>query len=160
MDAQVAPLYEMLKIDTRLFENSLDGVDDQRAQIQPSDGANNMVFIALHLLDARAYLARYIGIEYQHPFTDLEAVRSIDEMPSFPPVTPVRAAWRQVSDLLLERFPMLSADELSQESAQEFPVEDRTVSGGIAFLLLHESFHIGQIAYLRRCVGLAPMSYT
>jgi len=82
------------------------------------------------------------------------------EMKSFPPVDAVDAAWRQVSDLLLQRFPALSAAALGEESTQEFPVEDRTVMGGIAFLLLHESFHIGQLAYLRRCVGLAPMSYT
>ncbi len=58
-----------------------------------------------------------------------------------------------------ERFPALSAGELGRESPQEFPVNDGSLLAGIAFLLAHEAFHIGQLAFLRKYVGLGPMSY-
>ena len=32
-------------------------------------------------------------------------------------------------------------------------------AGSLAFLLQHESYHIGQLAYLRRLMGHEPMSY-
>jgi uncharacterized damage-inducible protein DinB len=160
VNTQVTPLFEQLKLNTRLFTNALDGADDDMAQRRPAGRANNMVFVALHLLDARAYLARYLGIEYQHPFTDLDAVSSIDEMESFPPLEGVCGAWREVSDLLVDGFPGLTEAELGLESAQPFPVDDRTVLGGVTFLLQHESFHIGQLAFLRRWLDLEPMSYT
>ncbi len=57
------------------------------------------------------------------------------------------------------RFPELPTAELGRESPQKFPVSDTSVLGGIAFLLTHEAFHIGQLAYLRKFLGLGPMSY-
>jgi uncharacterized damage-inducible protein DinB len=160
VNTQVTPLFEQLKLNTRLFTNSLDGADDDAAQRRPAGRANNMVFVALHVLDARAYLARYIGIDYQHPFKDLDAVSSIDEMEGFPSLDGVREAWREVSGLLVESFPGLTEAELGLESALQFPVDDRTVLGGVAFMLQHESFHIGQLAFLRRWLDLEPMSYS
>jgi uncharacterized damage-inducible protein DinB len=160
MDAQVTALNEMLRLGTRLFVNSFEGVDDEIARVQPTDSTNNMAFVGLHVLDARAYLARFIGLDYHHPFTGPDEVKSIDDMSDYPAVEDILDAWREVSELLEEKLPMLSNEELARESSQQFPVEDRSVLGGLAFLLTHESFHIGQLAFLRKYLGLSSMSYS
>jgi uncharacterized damage-inducible protein DinB len=159
MDARIAPLLDILKLNTRLFLNCLDGVDDETAQRRPGDRVNNMTFIALHLVDARCYLARNVGLEHESPYKHLEDVASIDEMEEFPALAELRAAWSDVSERLAARLPALSDAVLGSESAQQFPVDDGTVLGGIAFLLEHESFHIGQLALLRKHFGLGAMSY-
>lgn len=160
MNAQLAPLHEILRLNTRLLRNTLAGVDDASAQRRPGAGANNMAFIAVHLLDARAWMARYLGLEYRHPFEEaLASVTSIDEVEEFPALEATLAAWDEVSELLDRRLPSLSDAEVAQRSSQEFPVGDPTVVGGITFLLQHESFHIGQLALLRRILGFGPMSY-
>ena len=160
MEAQVAPLHAMLKVNTRLFVNALEGVDDEAARMRPSGETNNAAFVALHVLDARAYLARYLGLEYQHPFGGLEGVSAIEDMADYPTLEDILGAWREVSDLLEQRLPTLSTDELEKESSQPFPIDDGRVVGGLAFLLLHESFHIGQLALLRKYLGLSSMSYS
>ncbi len=160
MDAQVAPLHEMLKLSTRLFINSFDGVSDELAQTRPSGATNNMAFIALHLLDARTYLARYLGLDYQHPFTGLEEVNTIDDMSEYPTVEDILSSWGEVSGRLEKRLPTLSSEDVGKESQQQFPVEDNSVLGGLAFLILHESFHIGQLALLRKYLGLGAMRYS
>ena len=160
MDAQLGSLQAMLGLSTRLYINSFEGVDDEAARVRPSNSTNNMAFIALHVLDARAYLARYLGLEYQHPFTGLEEVNSIEDMTDYPSVEDLLASWKEVSGLLDERMQTLSSEQLSKESPQEFPVDDGSVMGGLAFLLLHESFHIGQLALLRKYLGLSSMSYS
>jgi hypothetical protein len=71
----------------------------------------------------------------------------------------VRDAWRTVSSALADRLATLTAAELDTRAAQSFPVHDESLLGGIAFLQQHESFHIGQLAYLRRLLGLGSMSY-
>ncbi|HEX9723580.1 MAG TPA: hypothetical protein VGC53_04790 [Vicinamibacteria bacterium] len=44
---------------------------------------------------------------------------------------------------------------------QPFPIEDgKSLLGCITFLLEHEAFHIGQIALLRRYLGLGAMKYS
>jgi hypothetical protein len=160
MNPLIVSHFGTLKLNTRLFINCLDGVGDATAQQSPGDCTNNMTFLALHLLDARSFLARYLGVGYHHPYEDsLREVTSVEEMGEYPPLDDVRTAWRDVSDHLTKRFPELRDVELIERSPQDFPVDDGTVLGGIAFLLGHESFHIGQLAFLRRYFGLGAMSY-
>ncbi len=159
MHSGVAPLYEIFNLNTRLFLNCLRDVDGDTARQRPGS-ANNMAFIALHLLDARCYLARTLGIEYQMPYADmLDSVFSIEEMEEYPPLKGVRDSWRLVSDLLAERLAALDAADVGVAAPLEFPVEDGTLLGGIAFLMQHESAHIGQLAFLRRYLGLEAMTY-
>lgn len=161
MNERVAPLWEILALNTRLFRNSLADVDDEAGQSRPGPGANNMTFIAVHLLDARAWLARYLGLEYHHPFeTELASVSSVEEVERFPTLASIVTAWDEVSARLGERLRSVADEDIGRESELEFPVGDRSVLGGMAFLLQHESFHIGQLALLRRILGFSPMSYT
>ena len=160
MNVQVAPLWEILALNSRLFRNCLADVDDASAQIRPGAVANNMAFIAVHVLDARAWMARYLGVEYRHPFEDdLATVTSIDDVTRLPSLESILAVWHQVSERLSERLRSLSAEDIERESEQAFPVGDRSVLGGMAFLLQHESFHIGQLALIRRILGFSSMSY-
>lgn len=160
MIREVAPLSEILNLNTSLFFNSLKHVDDSLAQTRLGGVGNNMAFIALHLLDARCYMARYVGLDYTHPFEGLEEVNSIADMREYPPVQGMLDSWRAVSAQLMEGLPEVTEEYLGQKSSVEFPVDDSTVLGGLAFLLQHESFHIGQLAFLRRQLGLDPMAYT
>ncbi len=160
MNVQVAPLWEILALNTRLLRNCLTDVDDASAQTRPGPDANNMAFIAVHVLDARAWMARYVGVEYRHPFEDeLATVTSIDDVTRFPSLESILTAWQLVSERLGKRLPSLDAEDFERESEQVFPVGDRSVLGGMAFLLQHESFHIGQLALIRRILGFASMSY-
>jgi hypothetical protein len=160
MSERVAPLREIMALNTRLFRNTLSGVDDASAQVRPGPEANNMTFIAVHLLDARAWMTRYLGIQYRHPFEDeLANVSSIDDVERFPSLVPIIADWNEVSERLSERLASLTEEEMARESEQEFPISDRSVLGGLAFLLQHESFHIGQLALIRRILGFGAMSY-
>jgi hypothetical protein len=160
MNPSIAAPFETLKLNTRLYLNTLDGVDDATAGERPSDTVNSIIFIACHVLDARGYLANYLGIEHEHPYKQaFDAASTFEEIDPLPPLEGLRTAWRDVSELLVQRWPALGESELGVESSVEFPVEDGTVLGGIAFLLQHESFHIGQLALLRRHFGLEGMAY-
>lgn len=159
MNTRIAALLEILELNTRLFLNALDGIDEKRARERPA-GGNNMAFVACHLLDARCYLAWMVGIEYEMPYASLlEDARSVDDLEEYPPLDGIREAWRVVSSLLTERLPGMKDSELARIPGQQFPVHDRTLLGGIAFLLQHDSFHIGQLAQLRSQLGLGPMAY-
>lgn len=160
MHDSLLALNEQFTLNTGLFLNCLDGVDDEAASRRPGPESNSIAFIACHLLDARGYLARFVGAEYESPYQALfDRAQRLEDMEQVPPVEGLRSAWRKVSDVLSERFPALTAEALRRESPQMFPIGDRSVRGGIAFLLTHEAFHIGQLAYVRKYLGLGPMSY-
>ena len=53
----------------------------------------------------------------------------------------------------------LRTERWRAEISQRFPIADPTLRGALDFLLHHEAYHIGQMAFLRRCFGLPAMSY-
>jgi len=160
MEPTVQPFYELLRLNTKLLANCLDGLDDETARRRIDDKTNNVAFITCHLVDARYFLAAYLGVEAVNPLKEvLEGLKSIEDFTEFPLVQEVLAAWEEVSKLLAERFQCLSPAELAAKSSQTFPLADGTVLGGIAFLIQHDSYHVGQLGLLRKSLGLKAMSY-
>lgn len=163
MDARVIPLHANFQLNTRLVLNCLDEVPDDMAQTRPGPGVNSIAFIALHLHDARHYLARYLEVAEPDPFQQITAASSgIEDIDIYPSLGEMRTAWMEISLALEQHFTHLTAemiDQPSPEDAPDFPVQDKSVLGGIAFLLLHEAYHIGQMGLLRKLHGLPAMSW-
>jgi uncharacterized damage-inducible protein DinB len=159
MSDLIMSFFKILKLNTNLFNNCLDGVSDEIARMRVSNNTNNIAFIAVHVVDARYYLADYLGLTAENPFKDFADIQSIKDVIDFPAVDTLRSAWQTVSAALEKRFQVLTESELKAKSPEKFPLDDDTVLGGIAFMLQHESFHIGQLAFLRKHFGLGPMKY-
>ncbi|MEJ2634316.1 MAG: DinB family protein [Calditrichia bacterium] len=160
MEQSILPAFQILNLNTHLFLNALDKVTDEILKIRISAGMNNMGFIACHVLDGRFYLADYTGISYTHPLKGLfSQINSIDEFEIFPALKELIGSWNEVSAKLSNGFAALPAQLLISKSDTKFPSVDNTVLGGISFLLQHESYHIGQLALLRKYFGLPAMKY-
>ena len=160
MDPRVAPLAEILRLNTRLFRNCLDGMSEGQASARPSGVTNSAAFVAAHVADARFFLLAVIGAPRPSPLAGyLEGARSIEELERCPPLALTLAAWAEASDALRDRLAAVSAAELDAPSATRFPVDDRTVLGAVAFLVQHDSYHVGQLALLRKHAGLPAMRY-
>ncbi len=160
MDPRLIPLNELIVLNTWLLPNVLAGVDDELAQRRPQGGANNMSFIAAHIADARYMLASILGEDVKSPLDrSLDAVHHIDQVKVFPRLTEILAAWDSTSGLLRDRFAAATPAILDSEAPLSLPTEVNTVLAGATVLLQHESFHLGQMALLRRIFGLDAMSY-
>jgi uncharacterized damage-inducible protein DinB len=79
----------------------------------------------------------------------------------FPSVEEIRSAWKDISGTLSAKLSTLSDADLEKEFERPFPIEGgKTVLGALTFLLEHDSFHLGQIGFLRRFFGLEAMKYS
>jgi uncharacterized damage-inducible protein DinB len=161
MEAVVAPLAGILELNTDLLLNCLKDVSDAEARQRLAAGGNSMLFLAAHLTDSRHFLAARLDRPVDNPIAPfLEKARGIDDITAWPTLAEVRAAWRAVSAHLLAALDAVSAAELATPDAHRFPVSDPSRLGMIAFLTQHDSYHIGQLAFLRRQAGKPPMAYT
>ena len=162
MHPVAAPLAAGFRLHTRLFLNCLNGLDDATARTRPNPHTNSIAFIALHLVDVRHYTVGVAGGSAPaNPFAGvLTEVRSIEELAACPPLAEIQAAWAAVSAALEETLEAIGGETLAAESPQRYPVSDGTVAGGLAFLLTHEGYHIGQLALVRKFLGHAAMAYT
>jgi uncharacterized damage-inducible protein DinB len=157
----VRPLAQTLALNTRLLLNALDGVDERSARIRASEGTNHILFLACHLVDARHYLARSIGLESESPFKAmLDGAKGIDDVKDYPSLEAVREAWKEVGERLSRHLADLDALDLEKPAPHAFPIEGGgSLLGCLSFLVQHDSYHLGQVALLRRCIGLEAMSY-
>lgn len=164
-DPRVVPLLTTLLLNGRLMENCLRDVPRSRALYRPTSDdpevppLNNMVFLAAHLADARRYFANLLGPEVANPFPELADGTTIDDFPQLPETEAILAAWRDLGRVVAERLTAATPEQLAEPAPHPFPVDDPTLLGAATFLCQHEDYHVGQLAYLRRLVGMGAMSY-
>lgn len=161
MIESIKPLHIIFKLNTKLFLNSLSNIDEDLGKKLLNKKTNNISFIAIHLLDARYFLCRYLGLKTDNPFQEqLKDVNSIEEMTINPKLDEIKNHWIKLSQRMENKITDLSGEVLKKKSEIDFPIDENSILGAISFLLQHESFHIGQIGFLRKSFGLAPMSYS
>lgn len=160
MHPALQPLSALVALNTDLLLNCLDGLGEDDGHWRPGDTANHVAFLTAHLVDARHFLARVVGQELANPLSALLAgARRLEDIPAFPPLAELGGAWQVVGAHLDRALAVLDGVKLAQVTPQKFPGSDGTLLGAIAFLVQHESYHIGQIALLRRLRGFPAMSY-
>jgi uncharacterized damage-inducible protein DinB len=160
MDTSIRPLAAILRLNQRLMINCLDGLDDEAAQRRHASGVNSASFIAAHVTDSRFFILRTLGGLLDNPLSaSLDKAKSIDDITDWPTLDIIRAAWNAVSTAIDERLEALTGEELAAPSERGFPGVERTRLGVLTFLVQHDTYHIGQLALLRKPAGLPPMSY-
>jgi uncharacterized damage-inducible protein DinB len=160
VDSRVLCLAEILRLNTQLFRNCLDSLDDGAAAMRPSSETNNIAFIAAHVTDARFFLLRVLNAEHPNPMAAyLKDARGIDDLKRLPTLGELQAAWTDASRALRDRLPSLTAAELDGPSGARLPGPELTMLDTLTFLVQHDSHHIGQLALLRKYVGFPAMTY-
>jgi uncharacterized damage-inducible protein DinB len=162
MDPRIVALTEILRLNTRLFRNCLEGLTDEQAAMRPSGSTNSAAFVASHVAEARFYLLRMLDAEQPSPIAAyLEGARGIDDVKRFPPLSQIQLAWTTASHALRDRLDRITAAELdaSIRSPLPLPIANPTALTLLTFFVQHDSYHIGQLALLRKHVGLPAMQY-
>jgi len=159
MDARVAPLAENLRLNTRLFRNCLDGMTEEQTRVQPSPATNSAAFVAAHLAESRFLILKVIGAERPNPMARYLGRRSIDQITEWPSLAEIHAAWTEAAHGLRDRLAAMTPADFDAPNPTKFPISDMTVLGVLGFLVQHDSYHIGQLSFLRKYAGFPAMSY-
>ncbi len=161
MDSSLKSISQIAALNTKLFLNALDGIDEEYGKKRLNESTNNISFIALHLLDARFYICRFMGLNIKNPFAEqMKVVKNVDELKDCPSLEEIRTCWKEVSQKLEKVICEISAEDLTAKSGMRLPMNDDSKYGAVSFLLQHESYHIGQIAFLRKSLGFDSMAYS
>ncbi|MFC2083508.1 DinB family protein [Bacteroidota bacterium] len=160
MNNKLITLNNMLSLNTRLLVNCFENVSNSQAQERINEKTNPMIFILMHILDARYYLARYVGIHIESPYKKISGkAKKFEDIKEYPTISEILEYWKEIGELIYDGISNLEEEKLEKKSSFSFPVNDNTVLGAITFLIHHESYHIGQLGYLRKLIGLEAMSY-
>ena len=143
-----------------LFINALDGLTEVQIKERLSGHNNPISWIAAHTVWARYNTLMFLGQPAKNPFdTHFEGFKAYSDSIEYPLLETIKAEWHKASALLKEAFQAVSATQLAAESPVKSPMGDTTISGTIAFLAQHESYDIGQIAFLKKYYTGEAMKY-
>ena len=160
MDIRVVPLAEILRLNTVLFRNCLDGLSDEQAAVRPTGATNSAAFIAAHLASSRFFLLKTLGVEEGDPLAPyLDGRKGIDDIAQLPSLREIQSAWTQGAHLLRDRLDALTPADMDAPSNIRFPLANGTLLGTLTFLVQHDSYHLGQLSLLRKYCGLPAMRY-
>jgi uncharacterized damage-inducible protein DinB len=161
MQESLKPLALQFELNTRLFLRAIGDIPPDLWEKRPEGRANHAAFLALHLLDARCFILRLLGNPMTHGFEEVgKDATHLEDISDYPPPQGIADSWKRVSEDLMASVEAVGPEQLSGPAPHEFPVTDGSVFGAIAFLAQHEAYHIGQLAMVRRAVGLSPSTYS
>jgi uncharacterized damage-inducible protein DinB len=160
MDPRLEGLLRILDMNTLLFQNCLKGISEETARQKPNSESNSVAFLACHVVDARSYLAQLIGAKLSTDLHDvLPTYLAVVEHHDEPPMADVVSEWSGMSEVVRARLIDLKSEDLDAASPETLSTDDPSLFGAIAFLLHHEAYHIGQIAFARKYFGVGSMRY-
>lgn len=122
--------------------------------LRPGNDSNHVMWVAGHLVVSRGAVLKPLGAEWDVPWSSLftrEAKLAADDR--YPPIEEIRSAWDDVSAKMLASLDDAPADVLAKQAPQEPPSFDGTIGGLVAFFAFHETYHVGQVSYLRKWLG-------
>jgi uncharacterized damage-inducible protein DinB len=150
--SKIAHAASAFRQNEHLLAKSYDGLTQDEWRRRPGETSNNMLWIAGHLVWARSRAVASLGSSWDRPWLSLfsrGAKQSATEQ--YPAPDEVLEAWREVSQSMTTA--MEDATEELLEKPSSPPSTDEKISGLIGFLSLHETYHVGQAAYLRCWLG-------
>jgi hypothetical protein len=158
VEPALVPVTNQFRDTTRLYDRALNGVSHEALLIRPGPGSNPLLWVAGHLVQQRTHLLGALGPTRQLPWDDLFGTGSIiGDLTLYPSVGELGAVWRSATEELMRRLESLSGASLAAPSPSWLRSNDGTLLGALAFGAMHEAYHVGQMGFLRKWLGLDPI---
>lgn len=158
MDPALAAVAPLFHANDQLFHRALEGVKPEDLLRSPQDGSNPLIWIAGHLLTSRVSLTRLAGERIENPWSNTFARgATVDANVTYPEISDIVSLWDTTTKCLMERLAELDDATLSEQASFPVPTGDKTKRGAIVFLNFHETYHVGQMAYLRKWLGYSQL---
>ena len=150
----VTPIRKIYLTNQGLTAKALDGLTFQQLTSRLTENNTPMLWIAAHIVQSRVFALKLMGEDFDTQWGKLFARGAAVPEPSlYPPVSDIADRMAEVSALLYSRLSSLSPEQLALPAPGVTLPNSDTLLEQIGFLGLHESYHVGQLAYIRKSLG-------
>ena len=158
MHPSIGTVAEQFRITTNLFIKAMAGVSAEEAMRRPADRSNPLLWLAGHVTQFRSRLLILIGVPRDFPWPQIfDTGAKVGPASLYPEPEALVALWEEQSALLEERLAALSEAELAAPPGLKVPSTDATLRGAVGYFSLHEAYHVGQMGYVRKWLGMTPI---
>lgn len=157
MSESLATVMNILGYNTWLFQNALKDVSAEQAGYRADERTNKFGRIAGHVAVGRHGIASVLHLEVREltwgSFAEFGMGKQFEEERDCPPLDDIAAKFNSVTEVLMAKLPEVAEDVLDAPAPRPIPGENPTVRDMLAFLTMHETYHIGQLGLLKKSMG-------
>jgi uncharacterized damage-inducible protein DinB len=152
--AVIAAAAKNYQMNTDMLAKMVDDLSPEEWLLHPDGASNHVAWIVGHVVWTRERLLSRIGTEWSQPWLDLFGRGSkCGEDVTYPSKETLLEAWRESSTVLDHALENVTDEFLAELSVKGPPSTEGKQSGVVNFLAIHETYHLGQISYLRGWLG-------
>lgn len=157
--ASVVHAAEDYRFNNKFVLNTVKELSPEEWMKRPNDASNHIAWIVGHLIWTRKRVLARLGTEWSAPWLELFARGTkVEDQGAYPSSGALMDAWSEVGGLLAGALEHASEESLAiRVTPPAPPTTDGKVSGLIRFLAWHETYHVGQICYVRGLLGHTGM---
>jgi len=137
-----------------LAERTFIGVKPEDLWKRPTPTTNGMLWIYAHMAAVRGRLLNALGEPFDPGLGDFGRGAELKDPSAYPAREKINEAVRDVNARLFAKLATLTDAELSQPAKGQLPNSVQTIGDQLSFIALHDSYHVGQLAYVRKALGL------
>jgi len=146
------PVALIFKLNNGLVSRTLDGLSDDEAWSRHA-GGNSIAWILGHITESRGQLLVHLGMPFEPGWGTLfPRGADVCERANAPSRASIEAGWRATHLAMRDAFAGLNEERLAEASPADLPGAD-SVARLIGFYAFHESYHVGQLGYIRKRLG-------
>lgn len=154
-----APLAWIFAANSQLLIKAFEDVGDDQLWHRPSQQNNPILWIAGHMVGTRALILQLLGDPYDTgwgPQFGRGAV--LGHEATYPSKAEVLRVHGEVAARLHTKLHSLSLADLTREvTVGPKPLGVKSVGEQLGFLAMHDSYHLGQVGYIRKALGLSGL---
>jgi hypothetical protein len=137
-----------------VLKKSFEGLTPEEWVRRPNDCSNHLLWIVCHMVWARGATLGFLGSPWSTSWLPLFGRGSkLVDSAEYPTPEAAILAFDEVNARLAATFEEVPEETLSAPSTLRVPSADGTLGGVVNFLAYHDTYHAGQVAFLRCWLG-------
>ena len=151
----IKPVAFILAGNDSVADRAFIGVKPEDLWKRPTPQNNSMLWIYAHMAAVRARMLNVLGDGYDPGLGEaFGRGAQVQDSENYPTREKIIEASREVNARLFAKLATVGDAQLSQKATGPMPPSVQTVGDQLAFFALHDSYHVGQLAYVRKALGL------
>lgn len=153
-----APIAMIFSFNDNFVLRALEGLTREELWRSPTDHNNPLLWVAGHVVQTRAMVLQMLGEHVETGWGHLfDRGAKIADVKQYPSGAEVARVMNEISPRLHSKLSSLHDDQLNQPASLPIPGL-KTLADELAFFALHDSYHIGQLAYIRKGLGHSALA--
>jgi hypothetical protein len=148
-----APVATIFAFNDPFVLQALDGLTNEELWRPLTISNNPLLWVAGHIVQTRAMVLQILGERAETGWGNLfDRGAKIGDPKEYPSGPEVARATGEISARLHSALAIVPDEQLSRSASLQIPGL-KTLADELAFFALHDSYHVGQLAYIRKGLG-------